>query len=623
MAIDPLVDVRPEGRPDTAEGLAGVPHTGAEVTPEGLLTEPQAKEFAHAQSAPREPEWYKTAVFYEVLVRAFNDADNNGLGDLRGLADKLDYLKWLGIDCLWLPPFYNSPLRDGGYDISDYRAVLPEYGTVDDFVYLLDEAHSRGIRVITDLVLNHTSDAHPWFQQSRMDPDGPYGDFYVWRDDDTGYPDARVIFVDTETSNWKFDPVRGQYYWHRFFSHQPDLNYENPAVQEAILDVIRFWLDLGIDGFRLDAVPYLFAAEGTNCENLPETHAFLKRCRKIVDDEYPGRVLLAEANQWPADVVEYFGNADTGGDECHMAFHFPLMPRIFMAVRRESRFPISEILAQTPAIPAGCQWGIFLRNHDELTLEMVTDEERDYMYAEYATDPRMKANIGIRRRLAPLLDNDRNQQELFTALLLSLPGSPVLYYGDEIGMGDNIWLGDRDAVRTPMQWTPDRNAGFSRCDPARLYLPTIMDPLYGYQAVNVEAQINNTSSLLHWTRRMLKVRTEHRAFGVGEFTELGSSNPSVLAFLRRWAPGEADGEDAAEDMVMCVNNLSRFPQPVELDLSEYRGRALIELTGGVPFPTVGELPYLLTLPGHGFFWFRFTKQTQTAPAGPADGGESV
>ncbi|MGW0516376.1 maltose alpha-D-glucosyltransferase [Crossiella sp. NPDC003009] len=592
-------------------GLAGVPHTGETLTADGHLVEPQAEDFRHARLAPREPGWFQRAVFYEALVRAFSDSNGDGSGDLRGLASRLDYLRWLGVDCLWLPPFYASPLRDGGYDISDYRAVLPEFGDVDDFVYLLDEAHRRGIRVITDLVLNHTSDAHPWFQQSRSDPDGPYGDFYVWSDDDSRYADARIIFVDTETSNWTYDPVRGQFYWHRFFSHQPDLNYENPAVQEAMLDVLRFWLDLGIDGFRLDAVPYLFEEEGTNCENLPKTHAFLQRCRKVVDDEYPGRVLLAEANQWPADVVPYFGDTELGGDECHMAFHFPLMPRIFMAVRRESRFPISEILAQTPAIPSGCQWGIFLRNHDELTLEMVTDEERDYMYAEYAKDPRMKANIGIRRRLAPLLENDRNQQELFTALLLSLPGSPVLYYGDEIGMGDNIWLGDRDGVRTPMQWTPDRNAGFSKCDPNRVNLPVINDPVYGYQAVNVEAQLNNTSSLLHWTRRMIEVRKEHPAFGLGTFTELGSSNPSVLAYLRRWTPEE---ETEPEDVVICVNNLSRFPQPVELDLSAYAGCTPIELTGGVHFPAIGELPYLLTLPGHGFYWFQIAATAESGDA---------
>ncbi|KAA9155008.1 maltose alpha-D-glucosyltransferase [Amycolatopsis acidicola] len=588
-----------DSRPDAALGLDDVPHTGEALTAEGMLVEPQADEFRHAQDAPDDPAWYKGAVFYEVLVRAFTDSNGDGTGDLRGLASRLDYLEWLGVDCLWLPPFYASPLRDGGYDISDFRAVLPEFGTVEDFVYLLDEAHRRGIRVITDLVLNHTSDLHPWFQQSRSDPDGPYGDYYVWSDDDSRYADARIIFVDTETSNWTYDPVRGQFYWHRFFTHQPDLNYENPDVQEAMLDVLRFWLDLGIDGFRLDAVPYLFEQEGTNCENLPRTHEFLKRCRKAVDDEYPGRVLLAEANQWPSDVVEYFGDPATGGDECHMAFHFPLMPRIFMAVRRESRFPISEILAQTPKIPDNAQWGIFLRNHDELTLEMVSDEERDYMYAEYAKDPRMKANIGIRRRLAPLLENDRNQLELFTAMLLSLPGSPVLYYGDEIGMGDNIWLGDRDAVRTPMQWTPDRNAGFSSCDPGRIYLPVIMDPIYGFQAINVEAQRDSASSLLNWTRRMIEVRKQHHAFAEGEFIELGGSNPSVLAYKRRWI--RPDGQ---LDVVLCVNNLSRFPQPVELDLSEHEGSTPLELTGGVRFPDVGELPYLLTLPGHGFYWFQ-------------------
>jgi maltose alpha-D-glucosyltransferase/alpha-amylase len=598
-----------EARPDAALGLEGVPHTGEAMTADGMLVEPQAEDFRSAQQAPSNPEWFKGAVFYEVLVRAFADSNGDGTGDLRGLAGRLDYLAWLGIDCLWLPPFYASPLRDGGYDISDFRAVLPEFGSVEDFVFLLNEAHRRGIRVITDLVLNHTSDAHPWFQQSRSDPDGPYGDYYVWSDDDSRYADARIIFVDTESSNWTYDPVRGQFYWHRFFSHQPDLNFENPDVQNAMIDTLRFWLDLGIDGFRLDAVPYLFEQEGTNCENLPRTHEFLKRCRKVVDDEYPGRILLAEANQWPSDVVEYFGDAAVGGDECHMAFHFPLMPRIFMAVRRESRFPISEILVQTPRIPGGTQWGIFLRNHDELTLEMVSDEERDYMYAEYAKDPRMKANIGIRRRLAPLLENDRNQQELFTAMLLSLPGSPVLYYGDEIGMGDNIWLGDRDAVRTPMQWTPDRNAGFSACDPGRIYLPVIMDPVYGYQGLNVEAQSNNESSLLNWTRRMIEVRKQHHAFAEGEFIDLGGSNPSVLAYKRQWLR-----PDGGEDVVLCVNNLSRFPQPVELDLSAHRGCTPVELTGGVRFPSIGDLSYLLTLPGHGFYWFQLTS--------PGDEGET-
>jgi len=458
--------------------------------------------------------------------------------------------------------------------------------------------------VIADLVMNHTSDQHPWFQESRANPDGPYGAFYVWSDVDHGYSDARVIFVDTEHSNWTFDQVRGQYYWHRFFSHQPDLNYENPLVQDAMLEVLRFWLDLGIDGFRLDAVPYLYEREGTNCENLKETHEYLRRVRAEIDRLYPDRVLLAEANQWPADVVEYFGDPATGGDECHMAFHFPLMPRIFMAVRREQRYPISEILAQTPSIPAACQWGIFLRNHDELTLEMVTDDERDYMYTEYAKDPRMKANIGIRRRLAPLLDNDRNQLELFTALLLSLPGSPVLYYGDEIGMGDNIWLGDRDGVRTPMQWTPDRNAGFSTADPQRLYLQMNMDPIYGYQALNVEAQQRNPGSLLHWTKRMIEIRKRHPVFGLGGYEELSSSNPSVLAFVREYPGPPPPGGTDPGDRILCVNNLSRFPQPVELDLRRFRGITPIECMGGVTFPPIGELSYLLTLPGHGFYWFQ-------------------
>ncbi|OFU61174.1 maltose alpha-D-glucosyltransferase [Corynebacterium sp. HMSC14H10] len=551
--------------------------------------------------AKEDYEWYRSAVFYEVLVRAFFDSDNNGSGDLKGLTEKLDYLQWLGVDCLWLPPFYDSPLRDGGYDIRDFRAVLDEFGTVEDFKVLLDEAHARGIRVITDLVMNHTSDSHEWFQQSRTDPDGPYGDFYVWTDDPDTYSGARIIFVDTEDSNWTYDPVRGQYYWHRFFSHQPDLNYDNPAVREAMLDVLRFWSDLGIDGFRLDAVPYLFEREGTNCENLPETHAFLKRCRKVMDEEYPGRVLLAEANQWPSDVVEFFGDPEVGGDECHMAFHFPLMPRIFMAVRKQSRFPISEILESTPEIPSSAQWGIFLRNHDELTLEMVTDAERDYMYAEYAHDPRMKANIGIRRRLAPLLQNDRTQLELFNALLLSLPGSPVLYYGDEIGMGDNIWLGDRDGVRTPMQWSPDRNAGFSKADPGRLYLPTIQDATYGYQAVNVENQASYSNSLLNWVRRLIQVRKRYEAFGLGDFRELNSDTASVLTYLRTYG----------DEVLLCVNNLSSYPAAVSLDLSEFAGATPVELTGSVPFPTIGTDSYQITLPGHGFYWFEIQLPPET------------
>ena len=546
-----------------------------------------------------QPEWYKTAVFYEVLVRSFKDSNGDGVGDFNGLTEKLDYLAWLGVDCLWVPPFFTSPLRDGGYDVADYTNILPECGTIDDFHNFLDSAHERGIRVIIDFVMNHTSDQHPWFQASRTDPDGPYGDFYVWSDTDDLYQDARIIFVDTEPSNWTWDPVRQQYYWHRFFSHQPDLNFDNPKVHEAMFEALSFWLDMGIDGFRLDAVPYLYERPGTNGENLKETHEFLKDVRRFVDEHYPGRVLLCEANQWPEDVVEYFGDFEKGGDECHMAFHFPVMPRIFMAVRRESRFPISEILEQTPAIPEGCQWGIFLRNHDELTLEMVTDEDRDYMWAEYAKDPRMKANIGIRRRLAPLLDNDINQIELFTALLLSLPGSPVLYYGDEIGMGDNIWLGDRDGVRTPMQWTADRNAGFSSANPGRLHLPVIQDPVFGYQRVNVEAELENASSLLHWTRRMIHARKKHAAFGLGDFRDLGGSNPSVLSYVREYT--SPDGE---VDRVLCVNNLSRFPQPVELDLRRYEGVAPIELLGGVRFPEIGELPYLLTLGAYGFYWFR-------------------
>jgi maltose alpha-D-glucosyltransferase / alpha-amylase len=556
--------------------------------------------FADVSEAERDPQWFKRAVFYEVLVRSFNDSNGDGQGDLPGLTAKLDYLAWLGVDCLWLPPFYTSPMRDGGYDVSSYTAIQPEFGTLSDFVEFVDEVHRRGMRVIIDFVMNHTSDQHPWFQASREDPQGPYGDFYVWRDDDKGYSDARVIFVDTETSNWTYDPVRRQYFWHRFFSHQPDLNYANLQVQDAVLEELRFWLDLGIDGFRLDAVPYLFEEEGTNCENLPATHQFLQRIRTEVDRLYPDRVLLAEANQWPGDVVDYFGDA-VEGDECHMAFHFPVMPRIFMAVRRESRYPISEIMAQTPEIPPNCQWGIFLRNHDELTLEMVTDEERDYMWAEYAKDPRMKANIGIRRRLAPLLENDRNQLELFTALLLSLPGSPVLYYGDEIGMGDNIWLGDRDGVRTPMHWTPDRNAGFSTCDPGRLFLPVIMDPVYGYQALNVEAELRNSTSFLHWTRRMVEVRKQNPAFGLGSFTDLGGSNPSVLAYVREFG----------DDLVLCVNNLSRFAQPVELDLRKWEGIEPVELLGGVRFPRIGELPYLLTIAGHGFYWFRLPRESHT------------
>ncbi len=537
--------------------------------------------------------WFQKAVFYEVSVRSFFDANGDGTGDLQGLIEKLDYLSWLGVDCLWLLPFYSSPLRDGGYDISDFFTILPEYGKLGDAVRLMEEAHRRGIRIITDLVVNHTSDQHPWFQESRQSQDNPRADWYVWSDTDQGYSDARIIFTDTERSNWAWDSNRQQYYWHRFFSHQPDLNYDNPEVQEAMLGILRFWLNLGMDGFRLDAVPYLFEREGTNCENLPETHAFLKRIRKEVDAGYPGRVLLAEANQWPADVVDYFGESD----ECHMCFNFPLMPRMFMALRRAQRHPITEILAQTPEVPEGCQWGIFLRNHDELTLEMVTDEERDYMWNEYAKDPRMKLNIGIRRRLAPLVENDRRVMELFHAMLFSLPGSPILYYGDEIGMGDNIFLGDRDGVRTPMQWSPDRNAGFSRADFAQLYSAPLMDPVYGYQALNVEGELRDPSSLLHWLQRMLQVRKRHPLFGIGSFEVLTAENPSVLAYVREWE----------NDVVLCVNNLSRFAQPVELSLQRFEGRTPIELLGRVPFPRIGELPYLLTLGAYGFYWFQIVE----------------
>jgi maltose alpha-D-glucosyltransferase / alpha-amylase len=551
-----------------------------------------------------DPSWHKKAVFYEVLVRAFSDSNGSGSGDFTGLISKLDYLQWLGVDCLWLPPFYASPLRDGGYDVADYCSVLPEFGTLPDFTELVSQAHARGLRVIVDLVMNHTSDQHPWFQASRSDPTGPYGDFYVWSDTDDRYQDARIIFVDTETSNWTFDPVRRQFFWHRFFSHQPDLNFENPAVQEAMFDVVRFWMDLGIDGFRLDAVPYLFEDEGTNCENLPATHEFLRRLRAMVDDEYPGRIMLAEANQWPKDVVEYFGTDDD--PECHMAFHFPVMPRIYYALRDESARPIIDILADTPDLPGHAQWGTFLRNHDELTLEMVTTEERAAMYGWYAPDPRMRANIGIRRRLATLLDNSRAEVELINALLLSLPGSPCLYYGDEIGMGDNIWLDDRDAVRTPMQWTPDRNAGFSSADPGKLYLPTIQSLVHHYNTVNVEAQLATRSSLLHWTRGMLALRKRHPVFGVGRYVPVDTDNEAVLAFLR-----VIDDESAGEapETVLCVNNLAQTPQAATLQLPGHPSASLEDLFGGSGFPSVSaEGRLILSLGSRDFFWLRLGRQ---------------
>ena len=537
--------------------------------------------------------WFKSAVFYELYVRSFNDSNADGFGDFRGLTDRLDYLEWLGIDCIWMLPFYQSPLRDGGYDISDFYSILPEYGNLNDFMEFLDAAHERNIRVVADFVVNHTSDEHPWFQEAR-DPSSPKHDWYVWSDTDQRYADARIIFVDTEKSNWTWDEKAGAYYWHRFFSHQPDLNYANEEVQEQMLAALRFWLDLGLDGFRLDAVPYLFEEERTICENLPATHEFLKRVRAEVDKAYDNIVLLAEANQWPEDVVQYFGD----GDECHMCFHFPLMPRMFMAARRQVRYPIVEILERTPKIPDNCQWGIFLRNHDELTLEMVTDEERDYMYMEYAKDPRMKLNLGIRRRLAPLLENSRDQTELFHAMLLSLPGTPIIYYGDEVGMGDNIYLGDRDGVRTPMHWNADRNAGFSRADFAQLYLPLLMDPVYGYERVNVEAEQRDSNSFLQWFRRLLAVRKQHPVFGTGGFEVLHPENPAIFTYVRT----------LGEDIALVVNNLSGRAQAAELDLSAYEGMYPVELFGGERFPRIGELPYLLTFGPHSFYWFQLVPE---------------
>ncbi|MBN8227793.1 maltose alpha-D-glucosyltransferase [Corallococcus macrosporus] len=543
-----------------------------------------------------DPLWYKKALIYELHIRAFHDSNGDGHGDIPGLIEKLPYLQDLGVDCLWLLPHYPSPLRDDGYDIADYYGIHPDYGTLADFQRLVEEAHKRGLRIIIELVVNHTSDQHPWFQEARRDPKSPKRNWYVWSDTDESYKGARIIFTDTERSNWTWDPVAKQYFWHRFFSHQPDLNYDNPEVQEAMLDVMRFWLNMGVDGFRCDAVPYLFEREGTNCENLPETHAFLKRLRKTIDSEYQGKVLLAEANQWPADVRVYFGE----GDEFHMGFHFPVMPRLFMAVRREDRTPIVEIMQQTPDIPESCQWAIFLRNHDELTLEMVTDEDRDYMYREYATDPRMRINLGIRRRLAPLMDNGRRRIELMHSLLFTLPGTPVLYYGDEIGMGDNIYLGDRNGVRTPMQWTGDRNAGFSRADYARLFAPVIADPVYGYQSINVEAQERQKSSLLQWVKRMIGIRQRYPVFAMGTLRFLATENRKVLAFVREW-----EGQT-----VLVVCNLSRFAQPGVLDLREFAGSIPVELIGETAFPRISDLPYQLSMGPYMFLWFRLDKPLQ-------------
>ncbi|KQT14729.1 alpha-amylase [Methylobacterium sp. Leaf399] len=537
-----------------------------------------------------DPQWYRDAIIYQIHVKSFFDANNDGIGDFEGLTQKLDYVRDLGVTAIWLMPFYPSPLRDDGYDIGDYREVNPSYGTMEEFRRFVDAAHERGLRVITELVINHTSDQHPWFQRAREAPAGsPERDFYVWSDTDTPYSDTRIIFLDTETSNWTWDPVAKQYFWHRFYSHQPDLNFDNPAVLAAVIEVMRYWLDMGVDGLRLDAIPYLIERDGTNCENLPETHTVIKAIRAALDVSYPDRMLLAEANQWPEETAQYFGD----GDECHMAFHFPLMPRMYMAIAREDRHPITDIMRQTPEIPEGCQWAIFLRNHDELTLEMVTAEERDYLWSFYAAERRARINLGIRRRLAPLLENDRRKIELMKSLVLSMPGTPVLYYGDEIGMGDNIYLGDRDGVRTPMQWSPDRNGGFSRANPAKLFLPSVQDPIYGFDAINVEAQTQSQTSLLNWTRRMIAIRNNSVALGRGAIQFLYPSNRKVLAWIR-----EFEGE-----RVLCVANLSRAPQAVQLDLSELRSAVPIELTGGSEFPPIGDLPYLLTLPSYGFYWF--------------------
>jgi maltose alpha-D-glucosyltransferase/alpha-amylase len=551
-----------------------------------------------------DPLWYKDAIIYELHVRAFADSNNDGIGDFPGLLTKLDYLKELGVTCIWLLPFFPSPLRDDGYDVSNYVDVNPSYGTLSDFKAVLDAAHLRDMQVMIEFVMNHTSDQHSWFRAARMAPPAsPQRDMYVWSETAEKYKDARIIFTDTEKSNWTWDEVAKAYYWHRFFSHQPDLNYDSPLVMEEVLKAMRFWLDMGVDAMRIDAIPYLCERDGTSCENLPETHAVVKTLRAAIDAEYANRLILAEANQWPADVRPYFGD----GDECHMAFHFPLMPRIYMALRQEDRQPIIDIMAQTPPIPDNCQWGLFLRNHDELTLEMVTGDERDYMYFAYSADPRMRINVGIRRRLAPLVDNNRRRIELLNSLLFSFPGTPILYYGDEIGMGDNIYLGDRNGVRTPMQWTSDRNAGFSKCDPARLYFPVVMDPIYGYQVVNVEAQQSDQSSLLHWTRNMIALRKLFQVFGRGTLTFLNPTNRKILAYLR-----ELNHADGSCETVLCVANLSRFAQPVTLDLSHYAGYQPVEMLGYVSFPEISREPYPLTVAPYSFLWL------ELQASGPAE-----
>ncbi|GGH09352.1 trehalose synthase [Alsobacter metallidurans] len=546
-----------------------------------------------------DPQWYKDAIIYQVHVKSFFDANDDGVGDFEGLTKRLDYIKDLGVTAIWLMPFYPSPLKDDGYDIAEYRDINPAYGTMRDFRRFVRAAHDRGLRVITELVINHTSDQHPWFQRARRArPGSAARDFYVWSDTDRKYVDTRIIFLDTEQSNWTWDPIAKSYFWHRFYSHQPDLNFDNPRVLEAVIDVMRFWLDMGVDGLRLDAIPYLIERDGTNCENLPETHTVIKKIRAALDESYPDRMLLAEANQWPEETAQYFGD----GDECHMAFHFPLMPRMYMAIAQEDRHPVTDIMRQTPEIPENAQWAIFLRNHDELTLEMVTDQERDYLWSFYASERRARINLGIRRRLSPLLENDRRKIELMNSLLMSMPGTPVLYYGDEIGMGDNIYLGDRDGVRTPMQWSPDRNGGFSRADPARLFLPAVQDPLHGFQAVNVEAQLGTQASLLNWARRMIAVRRAHKVFGRGTLRFLYPSNRKVLAYLREFG----------DEKVLCVVNVSRAPQAVELDLAEFKGANPVEMGAGSVFPPVGDLPYLLTLPAYGYYWFELRPQAASA-----------
>jgi len=537
--------------------------------------------------------WYKDAIIYQLHVRTFCDSNGDGIGDFVGLTQRLDYLQELGTNTIWLLPFYPSPLRDDGYDIADYTTVHPSYGTLVDFKAFLTAAHNRGLRVLIEMVMNHTSDQHPWFQEARSSRDNPKRDWYVWSDTDTKYQGVRIIFIDTELSNWTWDPVSKSYYWHRFFSHQPDLNFDNPEVFEAMWEIMKFWLDMGVDGFRLDAVPYLVEREGTSCENLPETHAIIKEVRKRLDQFYPGRMLLAEANQWPADVRAYFGD----GDEFHSAFHFPLMPRMFMAVKLEDRKPIIEILDQTPPIPENCQWCIFLRNHDELTLEMVTDVERDYMYDEYATDKTMRINLGIRRRLAPMMENDRRRIELLNGLLMSMPGTPIVYYGDEIGMGDNIYLGDRNGVRTPMQWNGGTNAGFSFADPERLYSPLISNSVYGYQVVNVDSQRRFSHSLLSWMKALIKTRNSYRVFSRGTMEFLRPSNHRVLAYIR----------ELGNEKILVVNNLSNSAQAVELDVQRFKGYIPIEMFGRNLFPRFGDLPYLLTLGPYQFYWFRLRR----------------